>query len=269
MAERSSLEGEGPYANIVRANTTISHPVHQTAFNSNGSRRSSAGSASSDGRRRRASFAGSAHHRHGSEAGESSAAGARNSGAIDEKERHRDPSLDINLPYRTLSAGANFDEYVVEVPGGEIPGPVEPPDVASLSRRATRVATRVATRASSAAGGGAPPADIAEASGEESEEGADAQPRRYRLVTFEPGDKANPKNWSKAMKWYCTLVVALTCFVVAFASSVITADISGVAEEFDVSEEVVLLTITLFVVGFGVGPLVFAPLSEVYGRRVI
>ena len=91
----------------------------------------------------------------------------------------------------------------------------------------------------------------------------------HRLVTFIPDDPENPKNWSKAYKWYCTMVVALTCFVVAFSSAVVTADISGVANEFGVSNEVALLTISLFVVGFGVGPMVFAPLSEVYGRRVI
>ncbi|KAI8630287.1 major facilitator superfamily domain-containing protein [Xylariaceae sp. FL1651] len=93
--------------------------------------------------------------------------------------------------------------------------------------------------------------------------------RRYRLVTFRPGDPENPKNWSKAYKWYITMVVAITCFVVAFASSVITADIAGPTKEFGVSDEVGLLSITLFVVGFGIGPLAFAPLSEVYGRRVI
>ncbi|KAI0415010.1 major facilitator superfamily domain-containing protein [Xylaria grammica] len=92
---------------------------------------------------------------------------------------------------------------------------------------------------------------------------------RYRLVTFQPNDPENPKNWSKGFKWYITMVVAITCFVVAFASSIVTPDIDGVAEEFDVSNEVALLSITLFVVGFGVGPLAFAPLSEVYGRQVI
>ncbi|KAI1814524.1 MFS general substrate transporter [Poronia punctata] len=93
--------------------------------------------------------------------------------------------------------------------------------------------------------------------------------RRYRLVTFQPNDPENPKNWSKAKKWYITMVVAITCFVVAFSSSVVTPDIAGVAEEFNVSREVALLSITLFVVGFGIGPLVFAPLSEVYGRKII
>lgn len=90
-----------------------------------------------------------------------------------------------------------------------------------------------------------------------------------QLVAFAPADPGNPKNWSKAFKWYCTMVVALTCFVVALASSVITADIAGVRDEFGVSEEVALASISVFVVGFGVGPMVFAPLSEIYGRRVI
>lgn len=93
--------------------------------------------------------------------------------------------------------------------------------------------------------------------------------KQYHLVTFTPNDPGNPKNWSKAYKWYCTMVVAVTCFVVALASSIITADLIGVEKDFGVSEEVALLTITVFVVGFGVGPVVFAPLSEVYGRQVI
>jgi hypothetical protein len=91
----------------------------------------------------------------------------------------------------------------------------------------------------------------------------------HKLVTFEPNDPENPKNWSRAYKWYCTMVVALTCFVVAFASSVITADIPGVVQEFGVSEELALVSISIFVVGFGVGPMAFAPLSEVLGRRII
>ncbi|KAI0135737.1 MFS general substrate transporter [Daldinia grandis] len=138
------------------------------------------------------------------------------------KETIRDPNLDVNLPYRTLSGDANLTEYITETPSGQIPGPVEP-------------------------------------NGE----------RRYKLVTFVPNDPENPKNWSKAYKWYCTMVVAITCFVVAFSSSVVTPDIAGVAEEFGVSDEVALLSITLFVVGFGVGPMIFAPLSEIYGRRII
>ncbi|EOO01788.1 putative polyamine transporter 2 protein [Phaeoacremonium minimum UCRPA7] len=156
--------------------------------------------------RRRSSLSGSMHRTHTTES----------------VKETRDPNLDINLPYRTLTATANLAEYTTEEPTGSIVGPLEP-------------------------------------DGE----------HRYKLVTFVPGDPQNPKNWSKAYKWYCTMVVAITCFVVAFASSVITADLEDVAEEFNVSEEVALLPITVFVVGFGVGPMIFAPLSEIFGRRII
>ncbi|KAG4432897.1 hypothetical protein IFR05_011615 [Cadophora sp. M221] len=139
------------------------------------------------------------------------------------KEARRDPELDINLPYRTMTNEANLEEYTKENPTGEINAGVRTPD----------------------------------GKGE------------YKLVTFLHNDPENPKNWSKAYKWYITMIVALTCFVVAFASSVVTADIVGVQEEFNVSEEVALLSITLFVVGFGIGPMVFAPMSEVVGRRMI
>lgn len=42
----------------------------------------------------------------------------------------------------------------------------------------------------------------------------------YELVTWKVDDPENPKNWSKAYKWWCTMCVAMTCFVVAFNSSV-------------------------------------------------
>lgn len=48
-----------------------------------------------------------------------------------------------------------------------------------------------------------------------------------------------------------------------------TGDLSGTAEGLHVGNEAIYLSITLFVVGFGVGPLIFAPLSEVIGRKPI
>jgi hypothetical protein len=131
-----------------------------------------------------------------------------------------------NLPFRTLTENANFEEYTEDFPGGEIKGP---------TIRNTKTGEDVT----------------------------------YKLVTFTPNDPGNPKNWSKAYKWYCTMVVAFTCFVVAFCSSVITADIIGVMNTFHRSEEVALISVSVFVVGFGVGPMVFAPLSEIFGRRII
>ncbi|KAI9369849.1 major facilitator superfamily domain-containing protein [Aspergillus egyptiacus] len=98
---------------------------------------------------------------------------------------------------------------------------------------------------------------------------ADGKTEDWKLVTFTIDDPENPKNWPKWKKWYVTMVVSFTCFVVAFASSVITADVEGPAEEFGVSREVSLVVVTVFVVGFGVGPMAFAPMSEMFGRRPI
>lgn len=89
------------------------------------------------------------------------------------------------------------------------------------------------------------------------------------LVLFDEGDSANPKNWSKRRKRWCTMIVALICFCVAFNSAVITSDLEGVAITFEVSEEVALLTVTVFVIGFGIGPMLFPPLSELVGRRIV
>ncbi len=43
----------------------------------------------------------------------------------------------------------------------------------------------------------------------------------------------------------------------------------AVAEEFHVSHVVTILSISLFVEGLGVGPLIVGPLSEVYGRNIV
>jgi MFS family permease len=56
---------------------------------------------------------------------------------------------------------------------------------------------------------------------------------------------------------------------VTFASSAYASGIEGVMQRFDVSEEVATLGLSLFVLGFALGPLIWAPLSEVYGRKSI
>ncbi|KGQ87496.1 multidrug resistance protein [Candida albicans P87] len=91
-----------------------------------------------------------------------------------------------------------------------------------------------------------------------------------RLVEWVDGDKHNPKNISKAKKWLYTLVLGAICFVVALGSAIVTGDMERPAEYFGVSEEVIILaSVTVFVIGFGVGPLVFAPMSEEVGRKPI
>ncbi|KAH8820247.1 major facilitator superfamily transporter multidrug resistance [Xylogone sp. PMI_703] len=93
--------------------------------------------------------------------------------------------------------------------------------------------------------------------------------KSYKIVVFTPGDPGDPKNFSKTRKWVITMTLGWICFAVAFSSAVITPGIGGVVERFDVSEEVALLSVSLFVIGFGIGPLIFSPMSELYGRWII
>ncbi|OBA20862.1 MFS general substrate transporter [Metschnikowia bicuspidata var. bicuspidata NRRL YB-4993] len=91
-----------------------------------------------------------------------------------------------------------------------------------------------------------------------------------RLVEFVPQDPENPKNTSRAKKWLYTVSLGMICFTVALGSAIVTGDLEDPAAYFGVSEEVMILSaVTVFVLGFGVGPLVFAPASEEVGRKPV
>ncbi|KAJ7773860.1 MFS polyamine transporter [Mycena metata] len=89
------------------------------------------------------------------------------------------------------------------------------------------------------------------------------------LVTFEPGTGEDPREWGSVRKWYITISTAFLCMAVALGSSMITGDLQGPVKDLNTTQEIINLTVTCFVIGFGLGPLVFAPLSEVVGRRPI
>ncbi|KAK4503180.1 hypothetical protein PRZ48_006608 [Zasmidium cellare] len=81
-------------------------------------------------------------------------------------------------------------------------------------------------------------------------------------------DPARPMNWSTARRWAIVVTTTLITFVVSFSSSVFSATLSDVADEFDVSKNIAVLGITLFVLGFAFGPLLWGPASELYGRTL-
>ncbi|THH29580.1 hypothetical protein EUX98_g4603 [Antrodiella citrinella] len=91
--------------------------------------------------------------------------------------------------------------------------------------------------------------------------------RDVKLVTFLDSDPEDPRNFSNAYKWWLTACFGISVVSAAFASAVITGDFEGVEVEFHVGLVVTSLSVSLMVCGFGVGPLLWAPLSELYGRR--
>lgn len=89
------------------------------------------------------------------------------------------------------------------------------------------------------------------------------------LVDFDgPDDPYHPLNWVFKKKVVTTLLYGLLTMTASWASSSYSAGTDKVAEEFNVGSQVATLGTTLFLFGFGIGPLLWAPLSEVYGRRI-
>ncbi|KAF2686298.1 MFS multidrug transporter [Lentithecium fluviatile CBS 122367] len=80
-------------------------------------------------------------------------------------------------------------------------------------------------------------------------------------------DPENPMNFSRSHKWLITILLGLVTFCITFASSVFSSATQVTAQHFNVSNEVMILGTSLFVLGFAIGPPVWGPLSELYGRK--
>ncbi|CAD0114851.1 unnamed protein product [Aureobasidium uvarum] len=76
-------------------------------------------------------------------------------------------------------------------------------------------------------------------------------------------DKANPQNWSKTKKGMVTALICVYTTAVYTGSAIYTPSAEGVMERFGVSATAAALGIALFVFAYGLGPLIFSPLSEI------
>lgn len=83
----------------------------------------------------------------------------------------------------------------------------------------------------------------------------------------DPDDPENPMNFNLLRKCVLTLTTSLITFCVTFSSSVFSTATIVTSEEFHVSTEVMTLGTSLFVGGFAMGPLVWGPASELFGRK--
>ncbi|KJZ69078.1 hypothetical protein HIM_11528 [Hirsutella minnesotensis 3608] len=89
------------------------------------------------------------------------------------------------------------------------------------------------------------------------------------LVEWIPDDPRNPIFFSNPVKWFITIMVGIITLAVALVSSAYSGGIAQIIQQFHIDREVATLGVSLFVLGFAVGPLVWAPLSELFGRQVL
>ncbi|KAK5677565.1 GTPase-activating protein [Elasticomyces elasticus] len=83
------------------------------------------------------------------------------------------------------------------------------------------------------------------------------------LVEWKTNDPANPLNWSTTKKFFVTFQICLLTVSIYTGSSIYTPAIPTVAETFGVSTVAATLGLTLFVLGYAIGPMLFSAMSEV------
>lgn len=84
-------------------------------------------------------------------------------------------------------------------------------------------------------------------------------------------DPANPQNWSNMKRGFVSLVLCAYTFSVYTGSAIYSSSTEGVMGQFGVSATDASLPLSLYVLAYGIGPLLFAPLSElpVIGRSPV
>lgn len=88
------------------------------------------------------------------------------------------------------------------------------------------------------------------------------------LVTIGPDNPENPQCWHIKKKLIHTVAYSTTTLCAQFGSTVISPGVAQIGHEFHRGLEVATLGITLYLVGNGFGALIFAPLSELHGRKI-
>lgn len=80
------------------------------------------------------------------------------------------------------------------------------------------------------------------------------------VVEFHEGDSGNPMNWSSFRKWGIAAIVTLSVFAVTFTSSAYSQSSIELMQDLNMGSEIFILGLSLFVLGFAIGPALWGPL---------
>ncbi|SMY29736.1 unnamed protein product [Zymoseptoria tritici ST99CH_1A5] len=91
------------------------------------------------------------------------------------------------------------------------------------------------------------------------------------LVSWEGSDDPeNPKNWTNKRRWMATITVSLFTFISPVSSTMIAPALQKVADDLGTKTRLEAeLAMSVFILGFAIGPLLLGPLSELFGRRTV
>ncbi|PSR78912.1 bicyclomycin resistance protein [Coniella lustricola] len=91
-------------------------------------------------------------------------------------------------------------------------------------------------------------------------------PEEY-TVEFDVDESSDPQNWTTFTKLFTSILVCSGTFVTCFNSALLAPAVDTASNHLHVSTEVGNLGTSLFVLGFAFGPTLWAPMSELRGRK--
>ncbi|KAF1930778.1 major facilitator superfamily [Didymella exigua CBS 183.55] len=93
--------------------------------------------------------------------------------------------------------------------------------------------------------------------------------REAYVVEFDGhDDPMHAQNWPLKKKLATAAMLGFTTLTAAFGSSIISSATGAIAQIYGVGSVVATLATSLYVLGFATGPILWAPLSELKGRRL-
>ncbi|KAM5367738.1 hypothetical protein ACJA88_011354 [Fusarium oxysporum] len=98
-----------------------------------------------------------------------------------------------------------------------------------------------------------------------------AQPEDPNAVDWDgPDDPNNPMNWPARKKWTCIGALSVMTLLTPLGSSMFAPGVPDIMREFETSNRnIATFVVSVYVLGFAFGPLLAAPLSEIYGRAIV
>ncbi|CAN6622758.1 polyamine transporter 1 [Trichomonascus vanleenenianus] len=90
----------------------------------------------------------------------------------------------------------------------------------------------------------------------------------WRVEWDGPDDPTFPHNWPIKKKALVCFVLGYATLCIAWGSSSFAPAVPFISQEFHKAEVVAILGVSLYVFGFASGPIVWAPISELYGRKL-
>lgn len=94
-------------------------------------------------------------------------------------------------------------------------------------------------------------------------------PIDYMVLFDGADDSTNPQSFSSKKKTILIFVIICTCFTSTFGSSALSGATLEILEKYHVSLDIATLCTALFILGYASGPVLWGPLSDVYGRKFI